>query len=134
MMSAERLQALFAPQLAQVTQLCRQVEALVLCTEDGLSLATIGVSAEQVNALAAVASSLMVLSDNSFDAFGHSGSADRLLLESGHGTVIIQRLRIKQRSLFLMARSREAQLGVVIMAVSKGAAAIEAKFMESFTV
>lgn len=124
MNAAHRLAALFEPDLQRIGELCRSIDMLILCTEDGFNVCSWGISDVQVNKLSAVVSSLMVLGDNALQALGAHAPVGNLVLESSAARVVVERVPHRNTRLFLMAKTDAAQLGVVLMAVRQGAIAI----------
>ena len=121
---AHRFGALFEPDLQRIGELCKSIDMVILCTEDGFNVCSWGASDTQVNTLSAVVSSLMVLGENALVTLDASVPVNNLILESAASKIVVERVPHRSTRLFLMAKTDAAQLGVVLMAIRQGAIAI----------
>lgn len=129
---AHRFGALFEPDLQRIGELCKSIDMAILCTEDGFNVCSWGASDTQVNTLSAVVSSLMVLGENALVTLDASVPVNNLILESAGSRIVVERVPHRSTRLFLMAKTDAAQLGVVLMAIRQGAAAIGKRLATHF--
>lgn len=129
---AHRFGALFEPDLQRIGELCKSIDMVILCTEDGFNVCSWGASDTQVNTLSAVVSSLMVLGENALVTLDASVPVNNLILESAASKIVVERVPHRNTRLFLMAKTDAAQLGVVLMAIRQGAVAIGKRLATHF--
>ena len=132
MSTAHRFGALFQPDLQRIGELCKSIDVLILCTEDGFNVCSWGASDTQINTLSAVVSSLMVLGDNALQSLDARGGVNNLVLESAASRIVVERVPHRSTRLFLMAKADNAQLGVVLMAMRHGVNAIGKRLAQHF--
>jgi len=128
MKTAQKLDALFLEDLQRMREMCRSIEVLILCTEDGFNVCSSGVTDAQVSKLSAVISSLMALGEGAFSSLDVRSPISNVVIECSISKIVIERVPIRKPRFFLMAKTSAAQLGAVLVAVRQGSVAIARKF------
>jgi len=129
--TSEHFAALLAEDLEHIRLICRAIDVLILCTEDGFNVSSSGASEAQINKLSAVVSSVMGLGEGAFQALGTNAPVANVVLECAASKIIIERVPFRRTRFFLMAKASNVQLGIVLFALRQGAIAIGRKLAEA---
>jgi len=130
MSTAKRFAALVSEDLEHIRLMCRAIDVLILCTEDGFNVSSSGANEVQINKLSAVVSSMMSLGESAFHVLATNAPVANIVIECASSKIIIERVPYRKTRFFLMAKSGNVPLGVVLVALRQGAIAIGKKLAD----